>query len=425
MKRISLSIIIICGLVAAVSSQTSRQSPLSPASGGFVITNVRLFDGVQVHLNMQVSVDRGIIRAVGPNLAGRGAIPTIDGKGFTLLPGLIDAHVHSRSAEDLQEALRFGVTTVLDMASMDLALERALREAAAKRLDVADFRSAGIPATSPTAHGTEYGTPIPTVSSVEEVAGFVAARKREGSDYLKIILNGVRTKQTGVPNLDQARVSALVRAGHSQRMLVVAHVETLDDVRIAINSGMDGLAHVWREDTPAPDVAAQVAGRGMFVIPTLAVFDGFTPESGGALVADSRLAPFISAAARGRLLRPPVPRVPFKLESLLAAVGALRMGGARLLAGTDAGMVTPTVHGVSLHRELELLVRAGLSPTEALTAATATTADVFHLSDRGRIVAGRRADLVLFRGDPTTDITTTRDIIRVWRAGVEFDRRAH
>ena len=427
MKHIVLSTIIVVGLVATVASQTSRQSPLPPASGGFVITNVRLFDGVQAHLNMQVSVDRGIIRAVGPKLAVTGAVPTIDGSGSTLLPGLIDAHVHSRSVEDLQEALRFGVTTVLDMASMDLALERTLREAAAKRLDVADFRSAGIPATSPTAHGTEYGTPIPTVSSVEEVAGFVAARKREGSDYLKIILNGVRTKQTGVPNLDQAKVSALVRAGHSQRMLVVAHVETLEDVRIAINSGVDGLAHVWREDIPASDVAAQIAGRGMFVIPTPAVFDGFTPESGRALVADPRLAPFISAAARGRLLRPPVPRLPFNLESQLAeqlaAVGALRMSGARLLAGTDAGMVTPTVHGVSLHRELELLVRAGLSPTEALTAATATTADVFHLSDRGRIVAGRRADLIMVRGDPTTDITTTRDIIRVWRAGVEFDRR--
>ena len=173
------------------------------------------------------------------------------------------------------------------------------------------------------------------------MAGFVAARKREGSDYLKIILNGVRTKQTGVPNLDQAKVSALVRAGHSQRMLVVAHVETLDDVRIAINGGVDGLAHVWREDSPAPDLAAQVAGRGMFVIPTPAVFDGFSPVSGGALVADPRLAPFISAAARGRLLRPPVPRVPFNLESQLAqqlaAIGALRMSGVRLLAGTDQG----------------------------------------------------------------------------------------
>jgi hypothetical protein len=140
-------------------------------------------------------------------------------------------------------------------------------------------------------------------------------------------------------------------------------------------------------------------------------------------LADRRLAPFISDAVRTRLLRPPTPTLPPDIESLLATVRVLRTAGARLLAGTDGGSVTPTVHGVSLHRELELLVAEGLRPTEALTAATAMTADTFRLTDRGRIAAGRRADLVMVRGDPTTDIAATRDIMRVWRSGVEFDRR--
>ena len=372
---------------------------------------------------MQVSVDDGMIRAIGPKVAIKGGILTVDGSGSTLLPGLIDAHVHSRTVDDLQQALRFGVTTVLDMAIMDAAQERALREAAATRTDVADLRSAGIPATSPSGHGTEYGIPIPTISSADDADAFVAARKRDGSDYLKIILNGVRTAATGMSNLDEARVAALVRAAHSRGMLVVAHAETADDVRIAVNGGVDGLAHVWREPAPAPDVAAQIVRRGMFVIPTLAVFDGFVAGSGAALAADRRLAPFISDAVRTRLLRPPTPTLPPDIESLLATVRVLRTAGARLLAGTDAGSVTPTVHGLSLHRELELLVAAGLRPTEALTAATAMTADTFRLTDRGRIAAGRRADLVMVRGDPTTDITATRDIMRVWRSGVEFDRR--
>ena len=95
--------------------------------------------------------------------------------------------------------------------------------------------------------------------------------------------------------------------------------------------------------------------------------------------------------------------------------------GTTLLAGTDPPNAT-AVHGVSLHRKLELLVACGLSPAQALAAATKSTADVFHLNDRGRIVPGRRADLVLVRGDPTRDITATRDILRVWRLGVEFDR---
>jgi imidazolonepropionase-like amidohydrolase len=423
MQGFIVATLVVFGLVATAASRQSEQlPPAAPTGERFVITNVRLFDGERVRPNMDVSVDHGTIRAVGPKLAVGGGILTVDGSGSTLLPGLIDAHVHSRSVDDLQAAVRFGVTTVLDMALMDSVLERTLRAAAATRTDVADLRSAGILATSPRGHGTQYGIVIPTISSAEDADGFVAARKRDGSDYLKIVLNGVRTAATGMTNLDEARVSALVRAAHSRGMLVVAHAETVDDVRTAVSSGVDGLAHVWRESSSS-DVVAQIVRRGMFVVPTIAVLDGFVAGSGAALAADPRLAPFVSDAERIRLLRPPTPTLPIDVESRLSTVRVLRMAGATLLAGTDGGSVTPTLHGLSLHRELELLVKAGLRPTEALTAATATTANAFRLTDRGRILAGRRADLVMVRGDPTTDITATRDIMRVWRSGVEFDRR--
>jgi imidazolonepropionase-like amidohydrolase len=82
------------------------------------------------------------------------------------------------------------------------------------------------------------------------------------------------------------------------------------------------------------------------------------------------------------------------------------------------------VFGASLHRELELLVQCGISPAQALAAATAEPARVFGLADRGRVAAGQRADLVLVSGDPLTDITATRAIERVWRAGTACDRRA-
>jgi imidazolonepropionase-like amidohydrolase len=82
------------------------------------------------------------------------------------------------------------------------------------------------------------------------------------------------------------------------------------------------------------------------------------------------------------------------------------------------------VFGASLHRELELLVRCGISPARALAAATAEPARVFGLADRGRVAAGQRADLVLVSGDPLTDITATRAIERIWRGGIACDRRA-
>jgi imidazolonepropionase-like amidohydrolase len=96
---------------------------------------------------------------------------------------------------------------------------------------------------------------------------------------------------------------------------------------------------------------------------------------------------------------------------------ALLRGTTALLAGTDAGNDGVT-HGASLHRELELLVEAGLTPLEALRAATSAPAAAFEpIRDRGRVVVGARADLLLVEGDPTTDILATRDIVRVYKKG--------
>ena len=110
------------------------------------------------------------------------------------------------------------------------------------------------------------------------------------------------------------------------------------------------------------------------------------------------------------------------LAGQLAAVGSLHTAGVTLLAGTDASSGNPAAHGISTHRELELLGQAGLAPTAILAAATMNTAQAFRLADRGRILPGYRADLFLVRGDPTADVLSTRDIARVWKAGVEVDR---
>ena len=95
-----------------------------------------------------------------------------------------------------------------------------------------------------------------------------------------------------------------------------------------------------------------------------------------------------------------------------------------ILAGTDAPN-PGTLHGASIHRELELLVKAGLTPVEALAAATSVPAAQFRLSDRGRIKSGMRADLLLVKGDPTSDIKATRSIIRIWKIGVAVDRQTY
>jgi imidazolonepropionase-like amidohydrolase len=100
----------------------------------------------------------------------------------------------------------------------------------------------------------------------------------------------------------------------------------------------------------------------------------------------------------------------------MSTVEALHRAGRRILAGTDASS-PGTAHGASLHDELSLLVQAGLSPAAALTAATSAPAAALGLPDRGALTPGMRADLVLVHGDPELDITRTRDVAQVWRAG--------
>jgi imidazolonepropionase-like amidohydrolase len=417
-------------ILACTASVAGERNAMSrPAvSADFLVSHVRVFDGERSRDDMQVAVQGGIIRALGHEVTGWSHLPVVDGTGATLLPGLIDAHVHVENVEDLRDALRFGVTTVLDMGTLLITPQQAneLRSIATARLDVADIRSAGFGAAAPGGHGTEYqsrsGVEVPTVAAADVADRYVSARRDEGSDYLKIFINGVRATDRGTPNLDRPRVMALVTSAHSRGILGVAHVESLADVEVALDSGIDGLAHVWRRGGAASGIARRIAMRKVFVIATLAVQDGF---AGGraALLADPRLQQYLSNSNKEQLGKSFVAPTTANLNDAIAAVRSLHEAGAVLLAGTDASSITPAAHGVSLHRELQLLNRAGLSPVEVLSAATMRTADSFGFADRGRIAVGFKADMVLVRGDPTSNITATRDILRVWRSGVECDRR--
>ena len=117
----------------------------------------------------------------------------------------------------------------------------------------------------------------------------------------------------------------------------------------------------------------------------------------------------------------PKREMPTSLDKLKANIRKLHEAGVPILAGTDAPN-PGTTHGATMHIELELLVDAGLSPLEALAAATSLPAKHFSLEDRGRIAEGLKADLVLVKGNPAEDITATRKIVSVWKNGVEIDR---
>jgi imidazolonepropionase-like amidohydrolase len=420
----------VVAVLAGVAMVNGTAAAREVTAASFVVANVRVFDGERTWPNTHVVVTGGTIRAVGGDRGAWRGLPEIDATGLTLLPGIIDAHVHLSGTEDLRQALRFGVTTVLDMAAIGVLPKQmaAMRDRANAASDLADLRMAGFPATSPRGHGTEYGVPIPRFSPATDARTFVANRRAEGSEYLKIMLNGVRSARQGATNLDASEVRRLVDAAHAEGLLAVAHVETLEDAEIAVSTGVDGLTHTWRRGEASREVAGGLAARGAFVIPTLAVPDGFQRESRASLLADPRFRSVLTEPIKQHLGRDfeessaPPGVLHARFAAHLARVRGLHEAGVKLLVGSDAGPRQPTAHGIGAHREIELLSMAGLTPSEVLAAATANVSDAFRLADRGRIAPDKRADMILVRGDPTVDLLAIRDIVRVWKAGVEVDR---
>jgi len=423
-------------VLVALASERALPSAQSDSAASFRVTSVRVFDGERVHQDTQVAVEGGLIRAVGRDLTRWRHLPVVDGTGATLMPGLIDAHVHVREANELRQALRFGVTTALDLgAAIEPDALFALRTAASSARDMADLRVAGFVATARGSQepGNLTTASTPQVATVADARQFVAMRHAEGVDHLKIILRGRQSANTGVPNLDAPRVKALIETAHANGLLAVAHVETLDDVRIALSSGVDGVVHVWRSEGANPEMARRIVERGVFVMPVIVGPDSFLPEGRATLLAETRFQSILSKSIREHLsLDRSFPGIPItaaslevrraNLEAQLAAVRSLREARAKFIVGSDASGISPVDFGISIHRELELLKDAGLSPPEVLAAVTANTANAFRLRDRGRVAPGLRADLLLVRGDPTADILATREILRVWKAGVEVDK---
>ena len=399
-----------------------RRVEVTVAPDGLLIQGAKIFDGHRFLPPGCLLVREGRVAALAERLTPPAGVPVLDAGGSTLLPGLIDAHVHVLPGA-LQAALRAGVTTEVDLFA-DPNLVELLRQQAAADPGAADLRSAGIGATAPGGHPTrlvERGLlpPFPTVAGPEEAEAFVAARVAEGSHLLKVVLEDGTTTGHPCPTLSADTVRALVSAAHARGLVVVAHVLTQAHALVAIGAGVDGLAHLFVDEPPAPQFLDAVAQGDVFVVPTLTSLAARTGHHRGrALAADPHLGPSLDPSQRAGLEMdfPSAPGARADLGHAMSTVDRLHRAGRRILAGTDAAS-PGTAHGVSLHDELHLMVEAGLPTAAALAAATSAPAAALGLPDRGTLTPGLRADLLLVDGDPELDITATRRVAQVWRAG--------
>ena len=395
------------------------------------IKNARIFDGERLIDDNLVLIEGERIRNIG------GVLPTgatiIDANNATLMPGLIDAHVHT-DIDGLHDALLFGVTTELEMMGRWSFKER---KKIAERHDIADIRSAGMGVTPPGGHPSQYMKSsnnlllrffycYPFVSTPEEAIKFVKKQTTNGADYIKIFIeDGTTVGFPGLPVLSNEIILATVKEAHRLGKMAIAHVTTFEGGQKAISAGVDGLAHLFFDRQPTPELISAIASSGAFVTPTLVTLSTAFGNSAAGLAKDKRVSSKLSKKWLNSLSRIMNVYPQGNLEDAFASVRALHNAGVDILAGSDVSEPIPILgglaHGASLHHELQLLVAAGLKPIEALRTATSVPARRFGLTDRGRIVPGARADLLLVDGDPITNINCTLSIIGIWRSGEKLN----
>jgi imidazolonepropionase-like amidohydrolase len=412
----------ILGVVAAPWAQGAHAET-------FAIRNVRVFDGEKTVERATVVVDGGRIVAFAPGAHIPNGFRIIQGGGKTLLPGLIDSHVHVFPGAQ-HDALRFGVTTELDM--FDLSHEfkewRAQRESLASTNE-ADTWAAGTGVTVKGGGPLQDLPPtveVPTLDSTAAARDFVGERIAEGSDYIKLFVENLSEYHSAktLPTLSRDEVCAVITAAHEAGKMTTAHAQAEWAAEEAIECGTDGLAHMFPDKIADADFIKLAKAHHIFVQTTDAVWAGVSGfELAKRLAEDSRVAVYLSPTQKQSLLiETKNPHREF-FSTALKNTQILHEAGISLLAGTDAPN-PGTAHGVSLHEELQILVKAGYTPEQALNAATALPARVFHLGNRGRIAVGARADLVLVNGDPTKNIADTLSIDHIWKNGYSIDRTA-
>lgn len=376
----------------------------------YAIRDVTVIDGTgrpaMPHRTVLIDGDR--IAAVGSVNLRTGTAKVIDGRGRYLTPGLIDTHIHLREvgpdgvkrSMDLKTARRaladflaHGFTTVADLGNLPGAVQEARETGPA---DGARLLIAGRLFTAAGGRNRDIGIEIDSA----DPAIFAEHRRVDRPDLIKLTEDeGGFGGQLPVPALSAAMMRAIVRDAHRHGLKVVAHIARETDARKAIAAGVDGLAHpVWAARASEAFVRLMARRRIAFAT-TLAIADRARqprPET-------------LSGFAAWRAAIYPV-----EADNVVRIV---RSGGVAAL-GTDMASADAS------HREMELLVEAGLPPLNVISIATANAAAFLGRShDIGVVAAGRRADLVLLNRDPTADIRAFRDIALVIHNGIIIDRQ--
>jgi imidazolonepropionase-like amidohydrolase len=456
MSTLKISAALIWLLVSGLLVAQQQPTGISVIQGATIITGT----GSPTIRNGAIVIENGRIRDVGPRNEVR--VPNnaqvIDGRGKWVIPGLIDAHVHfSQSAglytrpdiidlrarrpyakefEWIKQRLPFtferyilsGITSVVDcggpMWNFDVR-DIASQTKKAPRVAVAGpLISTFLPPT------TETNDPdIVKPDSPAQARELVRKQLQRRPDLIKLWW----IRRPG-DNLDQQSeiMSAAIQESKSAGVRVAVHATELDTAKAALRAGADILVHSVTDRLVDTEFINLVKNRDVTYMTTLWVEDGYRmvlnqqvalndieqkvgdPE---VIATWSELAKIPPNEISGGVPRiPPAPKRPIAYDNLML----LESAGVRIVGATDAGNIG-TLHGPSLHREFELMVAAGMRPTDVIVSATKNAAAVMSAKPEvGTLERGKYADLLILDADPLADIRNTRKIFKVMKAGEFF-----
>jgi imidazolonepropionase-like amidohydrolase len=234
--------------------------------------------------------------------------------------------------------------------------------------------------------------------------------------------------------MDPAVFAAAIDEAHRQHLRVASHIFYLDDAKALIAHGVDALAHSIRDRDVDAELISTMKQRGTFYVATLNVDESsFAFLDEPALLDNRFFQNALSPAALEQLKSPEYrnkvtndPNTPKNRAALATGMRNLKKlhdAGVRIAFGTDSGGNPVRIPGWGEHRELELMVKAGLTPMQALVAATRGSAAMLGAADRGTLAKGQRADFVVLAADPLEDIRNTRQIVSIWSGGREVKPR--
>jgi imidazolonepropionase-like amidohydrolase len=435
--------LVLVGMNAGLIAQAQQPS----AAPTVLLRDVRLIDGTGTTPREHVSLllrDGRIAAIGGAEMAVPKGVLVRELAGKTVIPGLISAHSHLGLIVDdaessatgytrenvtaqLKQFERYGVTTITSLGvNRDLVYELREEQRAGRLGGATIFtagRGIGVPGGAP-------GLPaaadqIYRPATADEARKDVDELAAHHADIVKIWVD----KGHGtMPEMTPEIYKAVIDEAHQKHVRVAAHEYALDDAKQLVTDGVDVLAHSVRDQVVDDAFVQSMKQHKVWYVPTFTVDESFFVYAGHPEFMQSEF--FQEAAGLKLMAKFNAPGYTEKINqdpqtaqhSKDFAIGQQNLkrlfdAGVNVGFGTDSGALPGRIPGFAEHHELELMVQAGLTPMQAITAATGENAKLLHSADRGTIAVGKRADLLVLDADPLVDVRNTQKIFAVYHDG--------